>query len=66
MKTYISSKPYKAWCKARGIDFVSHMQLYPLIAKRLTMPKTISPIFDSKRLSLWQRIVRFIKKFFTY
>ena len=31
----ISSKPYKQWCKARGIDFNSHVSQFPLAAKRL-------------------------------
>ena len=59
MKTFISSKPYKAWCKARGIDFVTHMQQFPLVAMRLTMPKM--PVVATKKLTLWEKIKNFFK-----
>jgi len=32
---FISSKPYKQWCKAREIDFKSHMEKYPYVKMRL-------------------------------
>ncbi len=59
MRTYISSKPYKQWCKARGIDFVAYMQGFPLVAERLNMPKFYKPII---KLTLREKI----KNFFRY
>jgi len=58
MITYISSKPYKQWCKARGLDFVSYMQQFPLVARRLQMPKVYKPII---KLTLWEKVKAFFK-----
>uniref|UniRef100_A0A6M3KEA3 Uncharacterized protein n=1 Tax=viral metagenome TaxID=1070528 RepID=A0A6M3KEA3_9ZZZZ len=57
---FISSKPYKQWCRARGIDFAFHLGQYPLVAMRLTMPQV--PKIAIKKLTLWEKI----KNFFNY
>ncbi len=53
----ISTKPYKQWCKARGLDFASHIRQFPLLRYRLNIPKAII-----KKLSLWEKV----KAFFRY
>jgi len=58
--SYISSKPYKAWCNARGIDFAPYIRQFPLLACRLTMPKVFD-VIGSKHLTLWEKIKNFFK-----
>ena len=58
----ISSKPYKQWCKARGINFLEHIRQFPLTAVRLDLPKVVSPVFAVKKLTIWEKI----KNFFRY
>ncbi len=61
MEKFISAKPYKQWCKARGIDFVTHMQQFPLVAMRMNIPSVrISP-FPIKKSTLREKIKNFFK-----
>lgn len=46
-KPFISSKPYKQWCKARGINFKKHIAKYPEVARRLNM-KTLKQILNKQ------------------
>ena len=55
--TLISSKPYKQWCKARGLDFASYISQFPLLRFKLAIPKQIV-----KKLTLWEKV----KAFFRY
>ncbi len=63
-KGYISTKPMKQWCKARGLDFAKHMDQYPLARMRMFisqaayLPKAASAGFW---IRLWQRIVSFFR-----
>jgi len=57
----ISSKPYKAWCKERGIDFYSYIQQFPLVYAKLGYARI--PIVDKPKikLTLWGKIKNFFK-----
>jgi hypothetical protein len=59
MKKLISSKPYKQWCRARGIDFATHMAQFPSVAMQLTMPKTSDK--PKVKLAPWEKIKNFFK-----
>lgn len=61
MKTYISSKPYKQWCKARGINFVSWMSQFPHIQVKIDKPpKKQETIPTVKRETWFQKIKRIL------
>jgi len=66
MENLISGKPYKQWCKARGIDFRNHISKFPFVCTRLGLrfnpikPEAIKIV----KTGFWNRLIEFIKKIF--
>lgn len=57
----ISTKPYKQWCGARGIDPYLDIQQFPLARLRMYIPP-----LKAIRLSFWKSIWEKVKAFFRY
>lgn len=56
----ISQKPYKQWCKARGLDFYEHIQKYPRLAKHFGIVAKAKPV-SIARIPWWRKLWRWLQ-----
>lgn len=75
VERFISSKPYKQWCKARRIDFISYINQFPFVVNRLNITKrevvqpkiqveTPQEVKSMRKETFWHRLVKEIKTWF--
>ena len=55
MKNFISSKPYKQWCRTRGIDFISYIRQFPFVARRLNIHPKVKVLPEAPKEILMQK-----------
>ena len=71
-ENFISSKPYKQWCKARNIDFINYIRQFPFVARRLNiqkakvLPETPQEVLMQKpafsyKVCWFKKLIKFLK-----